>query len=218
MTAHAICSTGAIMAPPPLAIERAAVMSERPVPPGGARDSKPVDAESSFALVIRAQEGDERAVDELCRRYLPRLNRWAHGRLPVWARGALDTQDLVQETLVQVVRRLKQFEPRHEGAFQAYARQALLNRIKDEIRRAHRKPAGEALDSQQEVAGASPLEQAIGTEAVARYEAALQRIKPEDREAIIARIEMGLPGAEIAAALGKPSIAAAHMAVSRALV
>ena len=95
MTAHAICSTGAMMAPPTLAIERAAAMSERPVPPGAARDSKPVDAESSFALVVRAQEGDERAVDELCRRYLPRLNRWAHGRLPVWARGALDTQDLV---------------------------------------------------------------------------------------------------------------------------
>ena len=54
--------------------------------------------------------------------------------------------------------------------------------------------------------------------AEARYEAALQRLKPGDREAIIARVEMGLPYSEVAAALGKPSVAAAHMAVSRALV
>ena len=41
---------------------------------------------------------------------------------------------------------------------------------------------------------------------------------PEEREAIIARIELGLSHAEVAEALGKPSAAAAHMAVSRALI
>ena len=46
----------------------------------------------------------------------------------------------------------------------------------------------------------------------------MERLRPEDREAIIARIEMGLEYSEVAEALGKPSIPAAHMAVSRALV
>ena len=66
--------------------------------------------------------------------------------------------------------------------------------------------------------GPSPIEEAIGSEALARYEAALQRLRPTDREAIIARIELGLPYTEVAQALGKPSVAAAHVAVSRALL
>ena len=63
-----------------------------------------------------------------------------------------------------------------------------------------------------------PLEEAIGQEALERYEAALARLRPDDREAIILRIEMRYPYAEVATALGKPSVAAAQMAVSRALV
>ena len=97
--------------------------------------------ESSMVLVQRARQGDHAALDDLCARYLPRLRRWAHGRLPGWARDAVDTQDIVQATLTQVVQHIDAFDPRHEGAFQAYVRQALLNRIRDEIRRAHRAPA-----------------------------------------------------------------------------
>jgi len=176
------------------------------------------DADSSFALVLRAHEGDDRALNELCHRYLPRLQRWAHGRLPSWARGALDTHDLVQDTFTQVVQRIGKFEPRHEGAFQAYLRQALLNRVRDEIRRAKRKTPAEALDSAEPASDPSPLEEAIGQEAQERYDAALQRLKPDDREAIILRIELGYAYADVAEALGKPSVAAAHMAVSRALL
>jgi RNA polymerase sigma-70 factor (ECF subfamily) len=176
------------------------------------------DVESSFALVLRARDGDEEALGRLCARYLPRLQRWAHGRLPASARGALETQDLAQETLMLAVRRLKSFEPRHEGAFQAYLRQTLLNRIRDEIRRNRRRGYSDPLDSGEPATDPSPLEQAIGQETLERYEAALQQLKSQDREAIIARIEMGLDYSDVAAALTKPSVAAAHMAVSRALV
>lgn len=175
-------------------------------------------AETTYELVLRAREGDTSAVNEICARYIPRLNRWARGRLPAWARGALDTQDLVQDTLVQVVKRLDQFDPKHEGAFQAYARQALLNRIRDEIRRAQRKPAGDVLDTGHPSREPSPLEEAIGQQALERYEAALQRLRPEEREAVVLRVEFRHSMAEIASAMGKPSAAAAHMAVSRALV
>jgi DNA-directed RNA polymerase specialized sigma24 family protein len=53
---------------------------------------------------------------------------------------------------------------------------------------------------------------------VERYEAALQRLRPEEREAIIARVEMERSYQEIAISLGKPSADAARMAVSRALL
>ena len=179
---------------------------------------QPADAESSFALLARARSGDADALNDLCTKYLPRLRRWAHGRLPAWARGALDTHDLVQDTLAQVLRRLQSFDPRHPGAFPAYLRQALLNRVRDEIRRAQRRGPSDPLDTAKSAHDPSPLETAIGQEALERYEAALQRLRREDREAIIVRIEMGHSYADVAEALGKPSIAAAHMAVSRALV
>jgi RNA polymerase sigma-70 factor, ECF subfamily len=177
-----------------------------------------LESESSVVLVARARNGDAPALEELCTRYLPRLRRWAHGRLPAWARGALDTHDLAQDTLAHVVRRITNFEPQHDGAFQAYLRQALMNRVRDEIRKAQRRPAGHPLDTAHPSNSPSPLEEAIGQEAMDRYETALQRLRPGDREAIIVRIEMGLSYPEVAEALGKPTTAAAHMAVSRALV
>ena len=198
--------------------ERISPMADAPrvIPSASPKDVP--DAESSFALVLRARAGDAIALDTLCARYLPRLRRWAHGRLPNSMRGALDTHDLVQDTLTNVVQRLPSFEPHHEGAFQAYVRRALLNRIRDEARRGTRRGPPEVLGSAYPSPDSSPLEDAIGREALERYEAALERLRPDDREAIIARIELGLSYPEVAAALGKPSVAAAHMAVSRALV
>ena len=186
---------------------------------GKLKQAAPVapNALTSVELLARARAGDEVALNDLCERYLARLQKWAHGRLPPYARGALDTHDIVQDTLSQVVQRLGSFEPRHDGAFQAFLRTSLLNRIRDQIRWAQRRPT-DALASDRPADGPSPFEQAVGTEAVERYEAAMDCLKPADREAIIARIELGLPYAEVARALGKPSVAAAHVAVSRALV
>jgi RNA polymerase sigma factor (sigma-70 family) len=176
------------------------------------------EAESSVTLVLRAKQGDGSALERLCERYLPRLRRWAHGRLPRSSRSSLDTHDLAQDTLTGVVRRLPAFEPRHEGAFQAYVRQALTNRVRDEARRAKHRHVHEALESGYPCSGSSPLEEAIGTQARMRYHEAMTRLRTEERQAIVARIEKGLPYTEVAAILGKPSVAAAHMAVSRALV
>lgn len=174
--------------------------------------------DSTFELVQRAKSGDRVAVDQLFTRYLPALRRWASGRLPRRARDLMDTDDLVQETVIRAVRRLDSFEPRHEGALQAYLRQAIMNRIRDEFRRAGRSPAVAELDDNERDRGASPLDIAIGSEAVERYEAALARLRPQDREAVIARVELDQGFDEIARALGKPSPDAARMAVSRALL
>ncbi len=176
------------------------------------------EPESSLVLLRRARDGDRAAIDDLFARYLPRLQRWAHGRLPAFARGSLDTHDLVQDTFMQVLQRLDRFEPRHEGAFQGYLRQALFNRVRDEIRRVQRRGPAAPLDVEQQASDPSPLEEAIGQETLDRYEAALARLKDDDREAIILRVELGCPYSEIVTALEKPSLAAAHMAVSRALV
>ena len=89
--------------------------------------------ESTHELLSLVRQGDRDALDRLYARCLPPLRRWARGRLPAAARGALDTQDLVQDTIVNSLRRLDRFDSRHEGALQAYLRQAVLNRIRDEV-------------------------------------------------------------------------------------
>jgi RNA polymerase sigma-70 factor (ECF subfamily) len=175
-------------------------------------------ADSTFDLLTRAQAGDDAARDRLFTRYLPALTRWASGRLPHWSRGLMDTDDLVQETLMRALRRIDGFEHRHEGALQAYLRQAVMNRIRDEVRRAKRAPVPTELETEEPHRGASPLELAIGQQAVETYEAALQRLRQEDREAIVARVEMDYSYDQVAVALGKPSPDAARMAVSRALL
>ena len=119
---------------------------------------------------------------------------------------------------MQTFKRIGDFEPRRVGALQAYLRQAVLNRLRDELRRKGRQPHATDLDGLEADGSQSPLEEAIGREAVERYERALQRLRPEEREAIIARVEMDYSYDELAEALGKPTPDAARKAAQRALV
>ena len=175
-------------------------------------------AESSLDLLERARAGDAVALDALITRYLPRMRRWATGRLPFWARDLADTQDLVQDTLLQTFKKIDGFEHRGEGAFQAYLRQAVMNRIRNEIRRASRHPTPDLLDSSPEDPAPSPLEALVGKQAVEAYDNALAQLDPQEREAVIGRVELGLSYAELARAMDRPSPDAARMAVARALV
>ena len=45
----------------------------------------------------------------------------------------------------------------------------------------------------------------------------MKRLQPTDRELIVARFEMGLAFEDVAVATGKPTAAAARMAVTRAM-
>lgn len=173
--------------------------------------------ETTLNLLDRARSGDPASIEALFDRCLPPLRRWARGRLPGYARTLVDTQDLVQDTVLRTLTKLSAFQPQHQGALQAYLRQAVANRIRDEIRTAQRRPPAVELDDVHADTAPSPLEQAIGREGIARYETALQRLRPTDREAIVARIELQQSYEEVAAALGKPNADAARIAVRRAL-
>lgn len=174
--------------------------------------------ESTLILLEEVRAGNSVAQNVICERYLARLQRWAKGRLPAYARDLMHTEDLVQETLLKALHHMNGFEYLKEGGFQSYLRQAVLNRIRDEIRRAKRRPAPTETASGLPARGASPLEDAIGKEAFQRYESALSRLSDGDRECIIARVELGFDYQHIARELGKSGPDAARMAVKRALV
>jgi len=180
--------------------------------------SRPSEAESTLHLIERARSGDQEAVDRLFARHVRPLQRWASGRLPKWARDVADTDDLVQETLLQTFKRIEQFEVRGIGALNAYLRQAILNRIREELRRKGRRPDSTDLTGEEVETSLSPLEQAIGSETVERYERALSRLRAEEQDVIIGRVELGYTYEELAEALGKPTADAARKAAQRALV
>jgi RNA polymerase sigma-70 factor (ECF subfamily) len=177
----------------------------------------PDDPESSLSLLRRAQAGDRQALDDLLARYLPRLQRWASGRMPIGIRTMNDTGDIVQEAVINAVKHFSGIELRTEGAFLAYLRQSVNNRIIDQYRRHGRHPKRDELPEDAVAPGTNPLEAAIGAEAHELYESALASLRDEDREAIVLRLEFDLDFEEIAAQLGKPTAAAARMAVVRAI-
>jgi RNA polymerase sigma-70 factor (ECF subfamily) len=168
-------------------------------------------------LLHRVKSGDDAALERLLERCVPALRRWAHGRLPTYARDMLETQDLVQEAVIAALRNLQAFESRHHGALQAYLRQSVKNRVLDVIRQHQRRPVEVGLSEHLVDQQLSPLDAAIGSENTERYETALQRLLPADREAIIGRLELGYSYEELAIVLNKPSSAAARMAVNRGI-
>lgn len=129
----------------------------------------------------------------------------------------MDTTDVVQDTVLQTIRNLGSFEPQREGALLGYLRRSLLNRIRDRFRYAARHPTYELNDTFVD-AGESPLDFAIGEENRRRYEEALGRLTPGDREAIVGRLELGYSYEQLALVLKKPTPGAARVAVRRALI
>jgi RNA polymerase sigma-70 factor (ECF subfamily) len=178
---------------------------------------RPFSPEETVELVERAKAGDEQALEQLIARVLPRIQRWAHGRLPRGARSMLDTVDIVQDVLVSSVRHLENFEQRGPGAFVAYLRRGLVNRLEDERRKLACRPVQSEMPNDVVAHEPTPLQQVLKSERQARYEAALAELDDAEQAAIIGRFEWGYSYADLAIALGKPTDGAARAAVLRAV-
>jgi RNA polymerase sigma-70 factor, ECF subfamily len=186
----------------------------------GSSESVP-NLESSMMLFHKAKAGDREALDRLYTRYLPRLSRWASGRLSPTSRHLEDTSDLVQEVLIRFLDKVDEFDPQHPGALMAYLRTALLNRIRDVSRYVARRPDRVDVDKADEAQVATPLspyEECVAKETTERYEAALQRLSEDEQAAIILKVELDYSNEEMAQELNKPSADAARMFASRALL
>ena len=174
---------------------------------------------TTLNLVHEARGGSDDAMTRLYQKLLPFAKRWAHGRLPKAARRIIDTEDMVQDTLAATLSRIKSFDPRGGHAIYAYLRQALRNRLHDEMRKIVRHPAIDiTLPENIALNEPSPLEQAAGKQTLERYEAVLQSLTDTERAMVVGRIEFGLSWKEVAEVTGKPTVNAARMAVGRILV
>lgn len=185
----------------------------------GPDESDEPSLESTASLLIRVREGNPHAREELAGRYLTMLGRWAHGRLPSAARDLVDTDDLVQSAILRALNNVGTFRSRGEGAFLGYLRQIVLNKIRDEARRAKRRPQHvELTEGVDPTDSSSPLEEAIGRERLGCYEKSLEKLGEAQRGAVILRLELGMRYRDIADAIEVGSAEAARALVGRGMV
>jgi RNA polymerase sigma factor (sigma-70 family) len=171
---------------------------------------------SSWRLLDRSRSGDRTALGRLVGRCLPALTRWAHRRLPLWARTMADTADLVQDAALRTLQQTSALDLGSRRALAAYLRAAVQNRVRDEHRRIARRGVHETLADTLVDREPSPLERALTREQDARYRAALSQLDARDAELIVAHLELDYTHAQLGCMTGR-SPNAARMALERAV-
>ena len=169
---------------------------------------------NTLDLLQRLTAGEQSALDALVDRSLPVFGVWAVRRLPSWAVGRIDVTAVVRSALLDALPRLRAVEASSAGTVQALLRDAVYDRLANELRAlATQLPGatGEPLMT------ASVLEQAAGRWNLERYDRALAALTAPDREAIIGRVELRQSYEELATALGEMDAAAVRLRVTQAV-
>jgi RNA polymerase sigma-70 factor (ECF subfamily) len=164
-------------------------------------------------LIVRAKTGDRMALNELVARYWQPVYHFASYKLG----NSQDAEEVAQETFIRVFRALPEYQI--TGAvFTAYIKRIAVNLITDFWRKKSRSPAIADIAEVQELAadGQEPDLQLLSSEMREILLSVLQKLPPEQRQAVELRIIAGLPVRETALTMGK-SEAAIKMLQQRAL-
>jgi RNA polymerase sigma-70 factor (ECF subfamily) len=188
------------------------------------------DPEDTDRLLRQAAAGGERAFAELFDRFRPYLCQVIALRLDPKLRPRLDVSDVVQETQLEVFRRLGEFLERQPMPFRVWLRKAALERLL-KLREQH--VAAQRRTVQREVplpeassllmayrltaAGSTPSQRLSRQELARRVNQALAQLPDADREVLLMRQFDGLSYKEVASTLEITS-AAARKRYGRALL
>lgn len=154
---------------------------------------------STTALLDQANSGDPAALETLYVRYVSRLKRWARVRVTSPSEPLVDTDEIVQRTLLRTLQDASASAPAAPRRFLGDVRRAIDANILRELER------------RKDVAPASaPVDDA--------YESAFRRLSDLDQFAIAARLEEGLDYREIARELGRKSPEEAETVVTEAIL
>ena len=150
-------------------------------------------------------------LDELLERHLPELRAYLRRR----ARGLLaareSASDLAQSVCREVIEHVDRFEHGAEESFRAWLYRTAERKLVDRYRyyTATKRDGvrveedGDGNGSSRLPLPATPSHQAVAREELAAAEAALARLEPAQREAILLSRVEGLPHAEIARRMGR---------------
>ena len=184
-------------------------------------------------LVAFAKEGDELALNQLCRVYAERVRWMVRFRMGNKLRSKMESMDLVQEVLINALRGLGDFTYENEGDFVRWLSKIAENAFYDNIDKYHAgkrdirnevrigdfktSGTGNFVGSFGPIEATTPSVIVSRKEDLSRLEKAIDKLKPKYREVIIlAKIEQ-LSYGQIGQRLGK-SAGAVKMLVSRAIV
>lgn len=182
-----------------------------------------MDPGASQTLLDAARTGSEEAKEALLARYAGRLLALIRLRMGPSLRAHLESQDLLQATLLKSYARLRDFRGDDPAALMAWLAAIARHEVADQVdfqRRQRRDlvretglgPEAEAVPAQVR----SALSQAIWSEQAARLEAALEALPEPQREVIVLRKLEELSFAEIGERLGT-SEDACRMRFARAM-
>ncbi|HET7573199.1 MAG TPA: sigma-70 family RNA polymerase sigma factor [Gaiellaceae bacterium] len=156
------------------------------------------DRLSDPILVTRAKNGDRDALEELCARHAPRVERLARHLL----RDPEDARDAAQEALAKLVVRLGQF--RGDAQFSTWLHRLAVNTCRDVAER-QRTRAHEPLADDLDAGEAGDPARAAGISELRRELcASLAGISQEQAQVIVLKDALGYSFEEIADAAGMP--------------
>jgi len=162
--------------------------------------------DSDHSLVSRCLSGDETAWEELVRLH----TRQVYGLCYRFTGSGAQSQDLTQEVFLRVFRTLKSFRSA-EGSFGTWLARVTRNLLIDHYRRTRQERVTDSIEEQLPVleqegsaATARPDYAVAGREASELLQAALQKLSPDLREAVILRDLQEMEYREIAEVLSIP--------------
>ena len=192
-------------------------------------DVKP-DSSATRALLDDIRRGDARALEALLQRYRSELRDFIESHFDPRLRARVDPSDVVQDTQMEVVRRMDDFLAHPPMPFRLWLRKKAIDRLlnlrRDHLTRARRSVAREQVFPDRSslllarpllARGPSPSQQLQAREFAERVSRAVARLAPIDREILLLRHAEDLPFEEIGCLLDIEP-AAARKRFGRALI
>ena len=149
-------------------------------------------------LVQRAKDGDRAALEALCARHAPRVERMAHHLL----RDPEDARDAAQEALATVCVRLPQF--RGDAQFSTWLHRLVVNTCRDAADRRKTRVTEPLLDDIDAGSTGDPVREAGMSELRRELCDSLAGISAREAQVIVLKDAMGYSFEEIAEAAGMP--------------
>jgi len=142
-------------------------------------------------LVKRAKDGDRRALEVLCERHAPRVEKIALHLL----RDREDARDAAQEALAKLCTRLGQF--RGEAQFSTWLHRLAINACRDVANRQRARACEPLLEDRRAVTDPDPLLRS-------ELNRCLAEIAPDQARVVVLKDALGLSFEEIAAVSDMP--------------
>lgn len=171
----------------------------RPIPQT-LRPERPLVYEklSDPILVKRAKDGDRRALEVLCERHAPRVERLARHLLD----DPEDARDAAQESLAKLCVRLPQF--RGEAQFSTWLHRLTVNTCHDVAERQCARRCERLLEDRRVASDGDPARAAALTELREALGAGLAGISAEQARIVVLKDAFGFSFEEISSAFGMP--------------